>query len=93
MFVLDDLSKETIENLILESVNQDTVIVTNAFSSHMGIKEFFQHFAFVEGKYPERVVTSNLPWVHIIAGECRMKKLTNRASGDNITIRRTQNII
>lgn len=71
MFVLDDLSKKTIEKLILESVNQDTVIVTDAFSSHMGLNEYFQHFAFVEGKYPERVVTSNLPWVHIIAGECR----------------------
>lgn len=71
MFVLKDLSRESIESLILESVDQDTVIVTDAFSSHMGLKEYFQHFAFVEGEKPEQVVTSNLPWVHIVAGECR----------------------
>ena len=45
---------------IQRSVNQDSIIDTDAFSSHIGLEEHFQHFAFIEGRKTEQVVTNDL---------------------------------
>jgi len=45
-------------------------VVSDAFKSHVNFKDYFTHFEYVEGDNPEDVVTDNLPWVHIVIGEC-----------------------
>lgn len=71
MFVLKDLSAETIDQLMKESVAQDAVVVSDGFKSHKNFKERFEHLIMTEGDEPEYVVKNHLPWVHIVTGECR----------------------
>lgn len=71
MFVLEDLCAETIDQLMEESVVQDTVVVSDGFKSHKNFKKRFTHHVMTEGDDPEDVVKNHLPWVHIVTGECR----------------------
>jgi len=71
MFAIPDQKKETIDKMLCTSVEQDTVIVSDGSTSHVDLKDIFKrHDVYVEDNAHE-VVTKHLPWVHIVAGECR----------------------
>lgn len=72
MYAIDNLSASTIDKLMKKGVEKDTIIVTDASSSHTNIKDYFkEHDAHVEKGNVDKVVRNKLPWVHVIIGRCR----------------------
>lgn len=71
MFVIDNLSAKTLDEIVRKHVNEDTIVVTDGSTSHMNFREYFKsHEIHVENNVDE-VVKSNLPWVHLVIGMCR----------------------
>lgn len=71
MFVIDNLSSETLNKIVRKHVEKDTVIITDGSSSHVKFKEYFKrHEQHIEYNVDEVVKTSS-PWVHIVIGRCR----------------------
>ncbi|MEY8612887.1 IS1595 family transposase [Parabacteroides segnis] len=71
MFVIDNLSSETLNKIVRKHVEKDTVIITDGSSSHVKFKEYFKrHEQYVEYNVDD-VVKTNLPWVHVVIGRCR----------------------
>ena len=71
MFVLDDLSAPAIGEIVEEHVGKDSVVVTDGSSSHVNFKDFFKkHVPYTEYDV-DKVVKTNLPWVHIVIGRCK----------------------
>lgn len=71
MFAIENMEASTIDQVLAKSVDKNAVIVTDGHASHSHIKENFAgHIPVVEYN-PEKVVKNNLPWVHIVIGECR----------------------
>lgn len=71
MFVLDDMQASTIDKIVGRVIDSDTIVVTDGSSSHVNFKDLFKiHEENIEYD-PETVVTTKLPWVHIVVGECR----------------------
>ena len=71
MFVLDDLTASAIDKIVQEHVGKDTVVVTDGSSSHVNFKDFFKrHVPYTEYDV-DKVVKTNLPWVHIVIGRCK----------------------
>lgn len=71
MFVVDNLSSETLDKIVRKHVERDTVIVTDGSSSHTKFREYFKsHERHIEYDVDE-VIKTNLPWVHIVIGRCR----------------------
>lgn len=71
MFTLDNLEAKTIDRLLDKSVNNEATIVTDGSRSHINIKNnFAEHISVVEYDVAN-VVKKDLPWVHIVIGECR----------------------
>ena len=65
------MEASTIDQVLAKSVDKNAVIVTDGHASHSHIKEnFASHIPVVEYN-PEKVAKNNLPWVHIVIGECR----------------------
>ncbi len=75
MFALDNLQAPTVDALANWHIEKHTKVVTDASSSHVNFKELFdQHEAHNEsgnGADVETIVKTNLPWVHLVAKECR----------------------
>lgn len=71
MYVLDNLQAPTIDALLKSAIDKTAVIVSDGSSSHINVKSYFaEHKSFVETN-PKEVVRNELPWVHIVIGECR----------------------
>ena len=71
MFVLDDLTASAIDKIVQEHIGKDTVVVTDGSSSHVNSKDFFKrHVPYTEYDV-DKVVKTNLPWVHIVIGRCK----------------------
>ena len=71
MFVLDNLTAPAIDKIVQEHVGKDTVVVTDGSSSHVNFKDFFkEHVPYTEYDV-DKVVKTNLPWVHIVIGRCK----------------------
>lgn len=71
MFVVDNLSSETLDRIVRKHVDKDTVIITDGSSSHVKFKEYFKrHEQYIEYDV-DNVVKTKLPWVHIVVGRCR----------------------
>lgn len=71
MFVIDNLSAKTLDEIVRRHIDKDTVVVTDGSMSHTNFKEYFKgHEPHVENDVDE-VVKSNLPWVHLVIGMCR----------------------
>ena len=71
MFVLDDLSAPVIDKIVQQHVGKDTIVITDGSSSHINFKDFFkEHIPYTEYDV-DKVVKTNLPWVHIVIGRCR----------------------
>lgn len=71
MFVVDNLSSETLDDIVRKHVGKDTVIITDGSSSHVKFKEYFKrHEQYIEDDV-DNVVKTKLPWVHIVVGRCR----------------------
>lgn len=71
MFVIDNLSSETLNTIVRKHVEKDTVIITDGSSSHVKFKEYFtRHEQHVEYDV-DNIVKTSLPWVHIVIGRCR----------------------
>lgn len=72
MYAIDNLSAETIDKLMQNSVVKDAIIVTDGSSSHVNFKDYFKgHMIHIEKADIDKVVKSKLPWVHVIIGRCR----------------------
>ena len=72
MLVLYNLNASTIDKIVREHVDKDTVVVTDNSSSHVNFSEYFsKHEAYTEKGNVDDVVRSALPWVHIVIGRCR----------------------
>lgn len=72
MLVLDNLNASTIDKIVREHVDKDTVVVTDNSSSHVNFSEYFsKHEAYTEKGNVDDVVRSAFPWVHIVIGRCR----------------------
>ena len=71
MFVVDNLEAKTLESFAGRFVDRDTKVVTDGSKSHVKFKTMFSiHESHVEYDAAS-VVKTNLPWVHIVVGECR----------------------
>lgn len=71
MFAIENMEASTIDQILEKSVSKNAVIVTDGHASHTHIKDNFAgHIPIVEYN-PEKMVKTNLPWVHIVIGECR----------------------
>lgn len=71
MFVLDDLSAPVIDKIVQQHIGKDTIVITDGSSSHVNFKEYFKkHVPYAEYDV-DKVVKTNLPWVHIVIGRCR----------------------
>ena len=71
MFVIEDLSAKTLDEIVRKCVDKDAIVVTDGSSSHINFKEYFKrHEPHVE-KDVDEVVRASLPWVHIVIGMCR----------------------
>ena len=71
MFVLENLEAGTIERIAGRFIDEDTKVVTDGSKSHVKFKTLFNiHESHVEYDAAS-VVRTNLPWVHIVIGECR----------------------
>ena len=70
MFVLDDLSAQVIDQIVQEHIGKDTIIITDG-SSHVNFKDYFKKHAPYTEYDVDKVVKTNLPWVHIVIGRCR----------------------
>lgn len=73
MFVMPDAQAETIEKAVKPMVDENAKIVADGARSHYQLKDVFRevemHQETMEGV--KEVVNKNLPWVHIVAGDCR----------------------
>lgn len=71
MFVIDNLSAKTLDEIARKCVDKDAIVVTDGSSSHINFREYFKsHEAHVEHD-AGKVVKSDLPWVHLVIGMCR----------------------
>ena len=71
MFVLDDLSAPVIDKIVQQHIEKDTIVITDGSSSHINFKDYFKkHVPYVEYDV-DKVVKTNLPWVHIVIDRCR----------------------
>lgn len=71
MFVLDNLTAPVIDQIVQQHIDKDTVIITDGSSSHINFKDYFKkHVPYTEYDV-DKVVKTNLPWVHIVIGRCR----------------------
>ena len=71
MFVLENLEAGTIERIAGRFIDEDAKVVTDGSKSHVKFKTLFNiHESHVEYDAAS-VVRTNLPWVHIVIGECR----------------------
>ena len=71
MFVIDNLSAKTLDEIVRRHIDKDTIVVTDGSMSHANFKEYFKsHEPHIENDVDE-VVKSNLPWVHLVIGMCR----------------------
>lgn len=71
MYVIDNLSADTIDKLAQKAVAKETVVITDGASAHNNFEEYFaEHEANVEYD-KETVVKAKLPWVHVVIGRCR----------------------
>ena len=72
MFAIDDLKASTIDELLAQNVDAKAIILSDGSSSHVNLdKNFAKHIPIVEKGSVDEVVKKELPWVHIIIGECR----------------------
>ena len=75
MFALDNLQAPTIDLLANWHIEKHTKVVTDASNSHVNFKNLFDlHEAHNESGGDvdvETIVKTNLPWVHLVAKECR----------------------
>ena len=75
MFALDNLQAPTVDLLANWHIEKHTKVVTDASSSHVNFKDLFdQHEVHNESGSDvdvETNVKTNLPWVHLVAKECR----------------------
>lgn len=61
MFVIDNLSSETLNTIVRKHVEKDTVIITDGSSSHVKFKEYFtRHEQHVEYDV-DNIVKTSLP--------------------------------
>ena len=71
MFVLDNLSAPVIDKIMQQHIGKDTIVVTDGSPSHINFKDYFKkHVPYVEYDI-DKVVKTNLPWVHIVTDRCR----------------------
>ena len=71
MFVVDNLEAKTLEGIAGQYVDKDSKVVTDGSKSHINFKTMFSiHESHTEYDAAS-VVKKNLPWVHIVIGECR----------------------
>lgn len=71
MFVLENLEAGTIERIAGRFIEKETKVVTDGSKSHVKFNTLFNiHESHVEYDAAS-VVRTNLPWVHIVIGECR----------------------
>lgn len=73
MFAVPNQQFETIKPYILNMVDKDTSVVTDAGKGFLRLKELLQEHELHNEKEEgtEEVVKKYLPWVHIVTGECR----------------------
>lgn len=73
MFSIPNEQYETIKPLIIENVDSKTKAVTDGGKNLYRLKDLLEeHESHVETEYgAHEVVINELPWVHIITGECR----------------------
>lgn len=63
--------ESSINTFLKSAIDKTAVIVSDGLSSHTNVKSYFaEHKSFVETN-PKEVVRNELPWVHIVIGECR----------------------
>lgn len=71
MFVIEDLSAKTLDEIVRKYVDKDAIVVTDGSSSHINFKEYFKrHEPYME-KDVDKVVRASLPWAHIAIWMCR----------------------
>lgn len=71
MFVLENLSAPSIDKIVQLYVDKGTKVHTDGSSSHVNLKDYFQEHKSHPEYDVEAVVTTDLPWVHIVIGRCR----------------------
>ena len=75
MFALDNLQAPTVDSLANWHIEKHTKVVTDASNSHVNFKKLFdmheKHNESESGVDVETIVKTNLPWVHLVAKECR----------------------
>lgn len=67
MFVIDNLSADTLDKIVHKHIDKDTVIVSDGSSWHINFKGHEQH---VKSNVDSGVKT-HLPWVHVVIGRYR----------------------
>lgn len=71
MFVINNLSADTLDKIVRKHIDKDTVIVSDGSSSHINFEGYFKgHEQHVESNV-DSVVKTHLPWVHVVIGRCR----------------------
>lgn len=75
MFALDNMRAPSVDALANWHIERHTKVVTDGSTSHVNFKNLFEiHETHVESDGNadiETIVKTNLPWVHIVANECR----------------------
>ena len=71
MFVIDNLSADTLDKIVRKHIDKDTVIVSDGSSSHINFEGYFKGYERHVESNVDSVVKTHLPWVHVVIGRCR----------------------
>lgn len=71
MFVIDNLSADTLDKIVHKHIDKDTVIVSDGSSSHINFEGYFKGYERHVESNVDSVVKTHLPWVHVVIGRCR----------------------
>ena len=71
MFVIDNLSADTLDKIVRKHINKATVIVSDGSSSHINSERNFKGDEQHVESNAASVVKTYLPWVHVVIGRCR----------------------
>lgn len=65
MFVIDNLSADTLDKIVRKH------IVSDGSSSHINFEGYFKRYERHVESNVDSVVKTHLPWVHVVIGRCR----------------------
>lgn len=71
MFVIDNLSADTLDKIVRKHIDKDTVIVSDGSSSHINFEGYFKGYERHVESNVDSVVKTHLPRVHVVIGRYR----------------------